>query len=164
MMNQLAKLAEDQIALENSVRWIEEQLKTKKEKLRRLTEETLPQAMEALGLHEFTTDAGLKIQVQRKVHASISKDRTVLALDWLRQNGHGKMIRNEITVYPDNGEQIAVVKAALAAQNYTYEEGSSVHSSTLAAWAREMLADGKEFPHDLFGIFVRRVSKVETLT
>jgi hypothetical protein len=36
-----------------------------------------------------------------------------------------------------------------------------VHHATLKAWVKEMLAKGNELPLELFGVFRRRIAKMD---
>jgi hypothetical protein len=160
-MSQLAALADAQLAAQATVERLEEELKAAKAALRAVAEEQLPDAMEALSLQQFTTDAGVRIKVETVIRAGISKDRAADAFAWLRDNGHGSIIKNTVAVVFEDDADARVLAAKLRNTYLTVEEKPTVNHMTLGAFVRDMLAAGHDVPLDLLGVYHQRVSKVE---
>jgi len=142
----------------------ESQLKILRDQRRQVEEVDLPEAMDSCNLSTFTTKDGISVGVESVVAGSIKKENTEAALTWLRNNGHGGLIKTNMTIALSRGQEAltARVRAQLAALGVTVEEKETVHAQTLGAWAREMVANAVEFPRDLLGIWVGRRAKVKT--
>lgn len=158
---QLSKLAEEQLTAEKDVGAAERAFKNSKERLRDISENQIPELMDALGIEEFTTTGGLMIKVSETLRASIPKDHLVAALAWLRDNGHEKLIKHEMTVQPDTDEDADILANIFKDNRTLFTDKSSVNHMTLGKFCREKLEAGENVPDDLFGIFRHRRSKVE---
>lgn len=143
---------------QDKVSVLEAQLKAAKEELRLLQEQELPGLMDAAGLKLFTLTSGAKFEVKDIVEGSIPKDNAEPAFDWLRKHGHAGLIKRTVSVPFSREEQERAQKliALLVKSKIAFEDKQQVHHSTLAAWAREMLKQGKPFPNDLLGLFIGR--------
>lgn len=157
-LDKMAKLAQQQLDAEHAVELAELDLKEKKEALRKLSEEVVPEAMEQLGLAKITTATGLEVEVQDVIRASISAANTPKAMAWLREHEHGKLIKTELVVMPADDKERAALDKKLAKHTVKAKEG--VHNQTLRAWVREMLETGASFPQKLFGVHRQVVSKI----
>lgn len=141
-------------------------LAKRQEELRVLNQVTLVNLMDELKLAEFTTSAGLKITVEEKIEAGISEDRRFSAHKWLEENGHGGMIKRQIGIDFAKDQQKAAdaLLVELTGKFSAVTEKKAVHPSTLKAWVREMLREGKDFPLETFGVFRRRVAEITEAT
>jgi len=152
-------LAHDQVEAETKVAEAEAQLDRSKKRLRDICENQIPELMDEEGLSTFKTDDGIEITVKKEVRASISKERAPKAFQWLRENGHAKLIKRKITVQArDDAHGDEIIKK-LGKEEVT--DQPSVHAQTLGAFVREMMSKGKSLPTDLLGIHVQAVSKVK---
>ena len=64
-------MAQKMYDLENEITSLEEQLKSKKQDLRMLAEQDLPDLMQELNLKEFTLKNGAKIEVKEVISGSV---------------------------------------------------------------------------------------------
>ncbi len=154
----LAQLAEKQAQAEAAVESAEAALKARKRELASLSETQIPELMDKLGLTEFKTTTGFKLVVDEKIRASITKKNKAAAFSWLRKNGHGKLIKTKVTLLPSE-KDLAALRKGLKKLDEDYSEDPSVHASTLSAFARTELEEGRELPESL-GVFRQRVSKI----
>jgi len=164
-LSQLSALAERQAAAQAKVADLEAQLNKAKEELRDIAERQVPELMDRIGIDEFKTTTGLKIKIDETIRASIPKAKAPLALAWLKQNGHGSLIKRVVSVTFGRGEDEKaeqLLKKLNDELHLEAEDNSSVHPSTLAAFVREKLRNGEEVPLDLFGVHRQRVAKIET--
>lgn len=161
-LSQLNALAEQQAEAARVVLQKEKELNEAREVLRDLSERQVPEAMDAVGMAEFTTRSGITIKVAETVRASIPKPMLAKALRWLRDNGHGALIKRTITAQFGKGEeeQANEVLAALQHQGLNLKDDAKVHPSTLSAFVREKLEQGEEVPQDLLGVHRQRVAKI----
>lgn len=159
----LQQMAERQADAEQLVLAKTEELKAAQDALAVIAERDLPALMEELGMEMFQTSSGLVIKIKETIRASIPKSCKGRALDWLREDGHGALIKRAISAEFGRDEDAAAEKLAeeLLARGYLVEDDASVHPSTLSAFVREALADGREIPMDLLGVFRQRKSVIE---
>lgn len=154
-VKEIAALAERQLEQQAEVEHLEEFLKKAQAALRQTREVDLPNAMQQAGVSEIKLPTGEKITIKEDVYASIPKDeRGELAYAWLRDNGFGDVIKNEVKVAFGRGEeeQAAALLAECKVNGWNNASfAATVHSSTLKALIREQLAKGADFPLELFG-------------
>ena len=135
---------------------LEDELKRRKEIVRKFEEEIIPEALRASNVSSFTTSDGLIVTVKDKVFASIPKDDEVraAAFDWLRTNGHGDIIKREVRVAFGRGEDEDAerLRIILAELGRPYSDRQEVHFQTLGAFVREQLGRGNDLPFDLLGV------------
>lgn len=162
-LSQLSALAERQAAAQAKVADLEAQLNKAREELRDIAERQVPELMDRIGIDEFKTTTGLKIKIDETIRASIPKAKAPLALAWLKNNGHGSLIKRVVSVTFGRGEEEKADELCRRlAGEFEVDDNASVHPSTLAAFVREKLRNGEEIPLDLFGVHRQRVAKIET--
>ena len=135
---------------------LEDLLKSKKEELRRQSEEELPSMMAELGINSFELDDGSKVTVRDLYGGYISKPNRDAAYEWLRENNYDDIIKNIIAVQFGRGEDQKAdhYLKILEGHGLLPEQNTSIHPSTLKAWVKERMENGDQFPMDLFGAFV----------
>ena len=91
-----------------------------------------------------------------KYGANISVANREKAFNWLRENGLGDIIKNEISVsFGRNEDNKAADYAALAEERgFQPTQKLKVEPMTLKALVRERIEAGKELPTELFNVFV----------
>lgn len=163
---QIAILAQALIEAEQQVEFAEMRLRGAKEKVRQLKEETIPCAMQELGLEKFTLTTGENVTIKNDVYASIPADQKPTAYAWLLNNGFGGLIKTEVTVSFGRGEKETAEKLAheLANKGLTTVISDDVHAQTLKAFLREQLANGSSIPLELFGARAVSVATVKAPT
>ena len=156
------QIAEKQISLQQEVISIEERLKAKKADLRLVSEQLLPEAMQSANLMEFVTASGFKISVSPFYQAYISADNTETAFKWLEDNGHGDLIKNQISLSfgRSENEKAKDTIATLEQKGLSPSVKLGVHPQTLKAFVKEQLTNGKDIPSEPFGIYVGSRSKI----
>ena len=155
----LAKLADQQLAAEQVVFEREKELKQAQRELKELSEVQIPELMDELGIDGFETTSGLKITIKENIRASISKANLSKALQWLKDNGHGKMIQRTFSVVPSDDDEAATLTQLL--DKYEYSDLPKVHHQTLTSFVRNKLEAGEEIPMELLGVYRQRVSKIQ---
>ena len=150
---EIARAARNQ---EDLVNKLEDQLKTAKRELLRLTDEDLPAMLQELGLSSFELDDGSKVTVRPTYGAHIKAENRETAFDWLRQNGFDDIIKNTVSCNFGRGEDREASEFIDYAQGlgYAAEQKTEVHPSTLKAWVKERVETGETFPMELFGAYV----------
>ena len=158
MMERLSGLAKAQLEAEAAIERAELNLKTAKETLRVLSEETIPSVMETLDLKTFTTRDGLKIAVSEVTRAAITKANEAAAFKWLREHGHGRLIKNKVELLPSD-ELLPHLRDKLNDGGWEYSEKPSIHFQTLGKFVREAKIEGIVLPPSI-SIYDVQVSKV----
>jgi hypothetical protein len=152
----VSSLAQKQINLLNEVTQIEDMLKAKKEELRLVQEQELPDALSEVGLTQIVLSTGEKISLSEFYSAHISKANQQQAYQWLIENGHEGIIKNEVSLKFNRGESQIVDETvmALKSRGLSPEVKQSIHPSTLKAFVKEQLTTGNDIPTEPFGIYI----------
>ncbi|MAK50646.1 hypothetical protein [Marinobacter sp.] len=152
----VSSLAQKQLDLANEVSGLEDMLKAKKEELRLTQEQELPDAMSAAGLTQITLSTGEKISINEFYSAHISKANQQQAYQWLLDNGHEGIIKNEVSLKFGRGESAIVDETVLAlkSRGLSPEVKQSIHPSTLKAFVKEQLTTGNDIPTEPFGVYI----------
>ncbi len=155
-LQQVSALAEIQRKLEAEVKKKEESLKETKQQLKKVSEVDIPEALAECGLSEIKLTDGTKVSVSTYYSASIPKDKIDEALDWLRNNNHGDLIKNTVAIDYARGEDNAAekMKQDLRTQGQSFTDKTGVHPQTLKAFVREQTESGKNLPLDLLGAHI----------
>ena len=149
--------------LQNEVENLEQELKFKKEQLRVVEEQELPEAMQAANLKEIVLTNGSKVSVSEFYKGYISEKNRVAAHAWLLQNNHGGIIKHEVNLRfgKDEGDKADDAIQSLKQKGLDPAVKESVHPQTLNAFVKEQMTSGKDLPADLFGIFVGSRAKIK---
>jgi len=134
----------------------EKDLKQKKKNLEHLSGEVIPTMMSEMGLSHLKLMDGSSVDVKPNYSANITIANREAAFNWLRNNGLGDIIKNEILVsFGRNEDNKAADYAALAQERgYQPTQKLKVEPMTLKALVRERIEAGKDMPTELFNIFV----------
>ena len=152
LADQVEKLEDLQKRLELQ----EDNLKNTKKQIDHLSGEVIPTMMSEMGLSHLKLMDGSSVDVKPNYSASISIANREAAFGWLRNNGLGDIIKNEISVsFGRNEDNKAADYAALAEERgYQPTQKLKVEPMTLKALVRERIEAGKEMPTEIFNVFV----------
>ena len=155
----IQSLADQVERLENlnqEVKKDEEDLKQKKKNLEHISGEVIPTMMAEMGLSHLKLMDGSSVDVKPHYSANITIANKDAAFKWLRDNGLGDIIKNEISVSFGRNEDNKAADYAVLAQERGYQptQKLKVEPMTLKALVRERIEAGKEMPTELFNVFV----------
>ena len=152
----LADQVERLETLQKEVERTDKQLKEKKKNLDYISGEVIPTMMAEMGLSHLKLMDGSSVDVKPNYSANITIANREAAFNWLRNNGLGDIIKNEISVsFGRNEDNKAADYAALAQERgYQPTQKLKVEPMTLKALVRERIEAGKEMPTELFNVFV----------
>ena len=138
-----------------SIKKTEEQLKELKKRRDHVSGEVIPTMMSEMGLAELKLHDGSHLKVSTSYKAHISEANKEMAYNWLRENGLGDIIKNEISVsFSRNEDNKAADYAELAKSNgFQPTQKMKVEPMTLKALVRERIEAGKEMPTEIFGVY-----------
>lgn len=143
---------------------LEADLKEMNKQIREYEMEHLPNVLENFGLVELTLKDGTKIAVTEEVYAHISKRNEAAALQWLRDNDYGDLVKNEVRVSFGRGEDAKAerLKSLLERQGYNdFSQRETVHAQTLKKFVRDAVESGEKIPYDLFGVQIVKKAEVK---
>jgi len=148
--------------LEDQVKASEEHTRTLKEKARELSQIVIPQMMKEMNITKLKLKDGASIEVSNFYSAKIILEKQEAAFNWLRSNGLGDIIKNDVTVTFGRGEDNKAMAYATLAKGQGYEpvQKIGVHPQTLKAVVRERTESGQDLPADLFNTFVGNQTKI----
>jgi len=159
---QLSQLVRDLRSIESSIEDAETRLKTLKQAKHKLSVENIPALMDEMGVERLDVD-GMTVERKMIVAASIPVANKEQAFDWLRSNGLDDIIKNDITVSFGKGEDNVAgdVIGMLRDKGFDPNTKTHVHPSTLRAFVRERIVDGKPIDLDLFGAFISNTAVIK---
>ena len=112
----LADQVEKLESLQTRLQLQEDNMKSTKKEIERLSGDIIPTMMSEMGLAELKLHDGSHLKVSTSYRATITEANKVAAFNWLRKNGLGDIIKNEISVsFGRNEDNKAADYAALAA-------------------------------------------------
>ena len=161
-----AKTLSDQVtklqSLEDEIDEQEKKLKELKRNQELLSGEVIPTMMTEMNISTLKLADGSAVEVKPVYGASIPATKKEDAFTWLRKNGLGDLIKNEVTVaFGRNEDNKALAYASLAqGQGYEPVQKLKVEPMTLKALVRERLESGQEMPSDLFNVFAGNRTKI----
>ena len=143
-------------SLSKEIEDIEENLKKKKKDLDVISGEVIPTMMSEMGLSQLKLMDGSQIDVKPFYNATITVANRESAFNWLRQNGLGDIIKNEVVVSFGRGEDNKAAEYAELAKGQGLQPAQKlkVEPMTLKALVRQRIEAGQERPTEIFSIFV----------
>jgi hypothetical protein len=161
-LGDVGRLANTMVSRMREVESAEAELKTAKEELRQIQEELLPQAMSSLGLSQLKLETGEKLTVSHYYQASIPPEHRESAFDWLHDNGHGDIIKHNVSVdfKKGEGEQAQLALEKLNDIGLSPKDEIKVAPMTLKAFVREEIEAGRELPPE-FNVYVGQKATIK---
>lgn len=166
-LDELSQLAQKLSESKKQLEKMELAVKEKKESIKKLEEELIPEALQSVGLTEVTLKSGAKVGYERVFFASISEENNPAAIKWLKDNGYAALVKTQVAMNFGAGleEQVdhKLLENFLTENEIEFNEKSGVHSQTLKAFVRQRIpfeedvanavpAD-KKLPRDIFGVY-----------
>jgi hypothetical protein len=148
--------------LEDEIQNAEESINKLKEQARILSQVEIPFMMQEMHITKLKLKDGESVEVRPFYSASISPENQEKAFEWLRNNGLGDVIKNDITVTFGRGEDNKAAQYAVLARGQGFEpvQKVGVHAQTLKAVVRERIESGQDMPSDLFKTFAGNQTKI----
>lgn len=164
----LSALVSEALAEEQAIADLEKKVEERKARLKGIVERTLPEEMRKAGVFDTgftTTDERFTIKGKSGVTTSVLKENRGQAYDWLEQNGHKDIVKNEVSIAFGVGEgekAKACAKALLAEHKRSVDCERKVEPATLKKVIGDILEANKEkaakgeeiveVPKELFGV------------
>jgi hypothetical protein len=145
------------------VKAAEIKLKELKEQEKYISEHTIPNIMEKMNLSTLKLKDGSELAVKKVYSATIKADKKAEAIQWLRDNGLGDIVKNNISVAFGQGEENKAMAYATLAKESGYEPSQTekVEPQTLRVTMEDWKNKGNDVPQDLFWTFEGNRTKVK---
>ena len=142
-------------SIQQQIKDLEDRVKDLKQDEKYFSCNIIPKLMEEMNLASLKLKDGSELTVKQIYSASIKADKKLEAIHWLRDNGLGDIVKNNITVSFGQGEDNKAVHYASLARSNGYEpiQEEKVHPSTLKVVMKEWKDKGQEVPAELFNTF-----------
>ena len=152
--------------IEDEIQNAEESISKLKEQAKTLSQFEIPKMMEEMHITKLKLKDGESVEIKKIYGASITLDYQEQAFTWLRNNGLGDIIKNDVTVTFGRGEDNKAMAYAILAKGQGYEpvQKIGVHAQTLKAVVRERTESGQDLPADLFNPFVGSQTKITRIS
>ena len=157
----LSQLVRTMRRLDAKIEEAEAHLKSLNQERHKLSVETIPALMDEMGVERVDVD-GVTVARKLLVHASIPADRRDEAFDWLRSQGLDDIIKNDVTLTFGKGEDNTAgdVIGMLRDRGFDPSTKTHIHPSTLRAFVKERVVEGKPIDLDMFGAFVANAAEI----
>ena len=158
---QLSSLVRDLRRIEQEIEDADNHLKALKQEKHKLSVENIPALMDEMGVERLDVD-GVTVERKMIVSASIPAARKDEAFSWLRDNGLDDIIKNDVTCSFGKGEDNVAgdVVGLLQERGFDPKTKTHVHPSTLKAFVKERITDGKPIDLDMFGAFISTAAQI----
>ena len=149
---------------QKQITMVEEQLAKLKDAESLLSEQTIPNLMQQAGIAMLKLADGSSVEVKPFYAARIPSQKVEEAFQWLRDNGFGDLIKNNVTLTfgrsEDNTAKALVDE--LRKKGHNVNQTEKVEPMTLKAFVKEQIQAGRNVPADLFGVYVANKTKITT--
>jgi len=143
---------------------LEEQVRNKKEEIDEISSRIIPELLAEQGLSAIKLADGSNVSVKKEFRCTLPKDETKReqAYKWLRDQGLGDIIKNNIFVTFGKGEDDKAKQLLnLAAENgFEPQQKSDAAWNTLTALFQERVESGLDMPSDVFNTWIKDKTKI----
>ena len=150
-------------SLQNKIEQAESDLKKLKDDEKHFSCVVIPKIMSDMNLESLTLKDGSSLKIKKVYSTTMKADKKVECIKWLRDNGLGDIVKNNITVtFGQNEDNKAMAYANLAREKgFEPTQEEKVHPSTLKVTMEDWKNKGKKVPEDLFWVFDGNQTKIK---
>ena len=160
----ISELCNRLLDLQEQARRIEENLKSKNDEIRVLSEQEIPNLMQEAGVSEFKLADGSSVSIKPFYAAKIPVSKTDEAFQWLTGNGYGDLIKNTVSLnFGQSEDNVAnSLVEDLKSKGHNVSQKKKVEPQTLKAFVKEAIQNGQNVPMDLFGVYISNKTTIKT--
>ena len=149
--------------LQEQIKKCEADLKQLSEEERLYSEQEIPNLMQQAGISMLKLADGSSVEVKPFYTAKIPVSKQDEAYGWLRTNGYGDLIKNNMTLTFGKSEDNAAkaLYEDLKNKGHNVVQKEKVEPMTLKAFVREQIQEGQQLPMDLFGVYVANKTSIK---
>ena len=142
-------------SIQSEIKSLEDRAKDLKNDEKHFSCIVIPKLMEDMNLKSLKLRDGSELTIKDIYGATIKADKKAEAHQWLRDQGLGDIVKNNIIVSFGQGEDNKAVAYATLARSEGYEpiQEEKVHPQTLKVVMKEWKDKGREVPSELFWTF-----------
>ena len=150
--------------LQDDIERAEEHVDNLKKMADDISSRVIPELLAEQGLSSLKLADGSSVTVKREYRCTLPKEdgRREAAYNWLRENGLGDIIKNNVIVTFGRGEDDKAQRLLdLAASNgFEPNQKSDVAWNTLTALFQERVESGLDMPSDVFSTWIKDTTKI----
>ena len=160
----ISELCNRLLDLQEQARRIEDNLKSKNDEIRVLSEQEIPNLMQEAGVSEFKLADGSSVSIKPFYAAKIPVSKTDEAFQWLTGNGYGDLIKNTVSLNFGKSEDNLANSLVedLKSKGHNVSQKKKVEPQTLKAFVKEAIQNGQNVPMDLFGVYISNKTTIKT--
>ena len=151
-------------SLQDDIESAEEHVSNLKKLADDISSRVIPELLAEQGLTSLKLADGSSVTVKREYRCTLPKEdeRRQSAYNWLRENGLGDIIKNNVIVTFGRGEDDKAQRLLdLAASNgFEPNQKSDVAWNTLTALFQERVESGLDMPSDVFSTWIKDTTKI----
>ena len=151
-------------ALQDDIERAEEHVDNLKKMADDISSRVIPELLAEQGLSSLKLADGSSVTVKREYRCTLPKEdeRRQSAYNWLRENGLGDIIKNNVSVTFGRGEDDKAQRLLDLAVSNGYEpnQKSDVAWNTLTALFQERVESGLDMPSDVFSTWIKDTTKI----
>ncbi len=151
-------------SLQDDIERAEEHVDNLKKMADDISSRVIPELLAEQGLSSLKLADGSSVTVKREYRCTLPKEdeRRQSAYNWLRENGLGDIIKNNVSVTFGRGEDDKAQRLLdLAASNgFEPNQKSDVAWNTLTALFQERVESGLDMPSDVFSTWIKDTTKI----
>ena len=151
-------------SLQDDIDRAEEHVDNLKKMADDISSRVIPELLAEQGLTSLKLADGSSVTVKREYRCTLPKEdeRRQSAYNWLRENGLGDIIKNNVSVTFGRGEDDKAQQLLdLAASNgFEPNQKSDVAWNTLTALFQERVESGLDMPSDVFSTWIKDTTKI----
>jgi len=151
-------------SLQDDIERAEEHVDNLKKMADDISSRVIPELLAEQGLTSLKLADGSSVTVKREYRCTLPKEdeRRQSAYNWLRENGLGDIIKNNVIVTFGRGEDDKAQRLLdLAASNgFEPNQKSDVAWNTLTALFQERVESGLDMPSDVFSTWIKDTTKI----
>ena len=142
-------------SIQSEIKSLEDRAKDLKNDEKHFSCIVIPKLMEDMNLKSLKLRDGSELTIKDIYGATIKADKKAEAHQWLRDQGLGDIVKNNIIVSFGQGEDNKAVTYVTLARSEGYEpiQEEKVHPQTLKVVMKEWKDKGREVPSELFWTF-----------
>lgn len=149
--------------LQKQMNKCQEHLKSLQEQERLLSEQEIPNLMQQAGITMLKLADGSSVEVKPFYAAKIPMSKVDEAFAWLSDNGHGDLIKNQVSLTFGKSEDNVANSLVedLKNKGHNVSQKKKVEPMTLKGFVREQIQNGHNLPMDLFGVYVSNKTTIK---
>ena len=151
-------------SLQDDIDRAEEHVDNLKKMADDISSRVIPELLAEQGLSSLKLADGSSVTVKREYRCTLPKEdeRRQSAYNWLRENGLGDIIKNNVSVTFGRGEDDKAQRLLdLAASNgFEPNQKSDVAWNTLTALFQERVESGLDMPSEVFSTWIKDTTKI----